>query len=170
MGPLLWRITFPCTGSLLFVSLSAKQCVSEWNNVWWLKIKPEVYFNNNFYCKSKDFNIARFSFELGYGRDSLTLLWKRIAEYVFVRGFGFWISNSSDFAVQTHILCILCVCMYIYMNVCACLCALIKSGHMFLVNKQWKHSGYSWFMQPADKKILVTVCLSWATLTTEHWM
>lgn len=65
------------------------------------------------------------------------------------------------------------ICVYIYIHtcislcVCVCVCMLINSGHMSLARNQWKHSGYSYFMHPANNRILMTVCLSWAMLTTD---
>jgi len=50
-----------------------------------------------------------------------------------------------------------------HISVCVCW----SSGHMSLASKQWKHSGCCCFMLPADNRILMTVCLPRAMLTTD---
>lgn len=137
----------------IFISLSTAQCVHEGNNVWSSKIKLEVYFNDEFHYKSKGFTIASLGvwsgvFFIRTIRTSLCV-WTWLLDFKQLSSAGLYFM-----CVYTH---------HTYVS----LCLLISSGHMSLAKNQWKHSECSCFMQPADNRILMTVCLSWATLTTE---
>lgn len=108
--------------SLQFMLLPAKQCVSEENNVWSLKIKCEVYCNDEFYYKSKDFTIARFRVfhwcilkkKQTTNNNQNICVWTWLSDF----------NQLSDYAVQAHILCIyVCIYTYTHAYLCACVCA-----------------------------------------------